>query len=169
MNFPVGWFAKSNRANKSNKSNKSNKLFAVLACVVATMMLAGCPKLGDSVELRGQRFNVELATNDATRARGLMFRESLAPDAGMLFIFDDEQPRAFWMHNCKIALDILYFDQDLKLVSSALSVPPCSLAPSQCPNYASERPAKYVLELAAGRADEIGAVPGDRLSVDLRE
>jgi uncharacterized membrane protein (UPF0127 family) len=140
----------------------------VLASLVAMLMLAGCPKFSDSVELKGQRFNVELATDDATRARGLMFRESLAPNAGMLFIFDDEQPRAFWMHNCKIALDILYFDSDLKLVSSALSVPPCSLAPAQCPSYASEGPAKYVLELAAGRATEIGAVPGDKLSVDLQ-
>ena len=141
---------------------------AALVCIVTTVMLAGCPKFSDSVALRGQKFSVELATTDATRARGLMFRESLAPDAGMLFIFDDEQPRAFWMHNCKIALDILYFDRDLKLVSSALSVPPCSLAASQCPSYASEGPAKYVLELAAGRATEIGVLPGDKLSVDLR-
>jgi len=132
------------------------------------VLLSGCPKFSDSVELRGQRFGVELATDDATRARGLMFREKLGPDAGMLFIFDDEQPRAFWMHNCKISLDILYFDRDLKLVSSALSVPPCSLDPSQCPSYASEKPAKYVLELAAGRATEIGAVVGDKLSVELR-
>ena len=140
----------------------------LLAGLVIMLMLAGCPKFSDSVELKGQRFSVELATNDSTRARGLMFREALAPDAGMLFIFDDEQPRAFWMHNCKIALDILYFDSNLKLVSSALSVPPCSLAPAQCPSYASEGPAKYVLELAAGRATEIGVMPGDKLSVDLR-
>lgn len=140
-----------------------------LASLAAMTLLAGCPKYGDSVELKGTRFGVELATTDATRARGLMFRESLAPDAGMLFIFDDEQPRAFWMHNCKIALDILYFDSNLKLVSSALSVPPCSLAPAQCPNYASEGPAKYVLELAAGRATEIGVVAGDQLRLDLSE
>ena len=139
-----------------------------LVTLATTLLLAGCPKFSDSVELRGQRFGIELATDDATRARGLMFREALAPDAGMLFIFDDEQPRAFWMHNCKISLDILYFDRDFKLVSSALSVPPCSLEPSQCPSYASEKPAKYVLELAAGRATEIGAMPGDKLSVDLR-
>lgn len=132
------------------------------------LVLSGCPKFSDSVELRGQRFGVELATDDASRARGLMFRETLAPNAGMLFVFDDEEPRAFWMHNCKISLDILYFDHDFKLVSSALSVPPCSLDPSQCPSYASEKPAKYVLELAAGRATEIGAVVGDKLSVELR-
>ena len=132
------------------------------------LVLSGCPKFSDSVELRGQRFGVELATDDASRARGLMFRETLAPNAGMLFVFDDEEPRAFWMHNCKISLDILYFDHDFKLVSSALSVPPCSLDPSQRPSYASENPAKYVLELAAGRATEIGAVVGDKLSVELR-
>ena len=144
------------------------KAILALFAVGTALMLSGCPKFSDSVELRGQRFGVELANDDATRARGLMFREALAADVGMLFIFDDEQPRAFWMHNCKIALDILYFDRDFKLVSSALSVPPCSLEPSQCPSYPSEKPAKYVLELAAGRATEIGVMPGDKLSVDLR-
>ena len=73
-----------------------------LVTLATTLLLAGCPKFSDSVELRGQRFGIELATDDATRARGLMFREALGPDAGMLFIFDDEQPRAFWMHNCKM-------------------------------------------------------------------
>ena len=139
-------------------------LMLLTACSLSACASAHSPW----VELAGHRYAIEIADDDAERARGLMFRETLAPDAGMLFVFDDEQPRAFWVHNCKISLDILYFDHDFKLVSSALSVPPCSLDPSQCPSYASEKPAKYVLELAAGRATEIGAVVGDKLSVELR-
>ncbi len=144
-----------------------NLVLKIGAILPLLSLLAGCPKSADFVELKGVRFAVELASNDATRARGLMFRESLERDSGMLFIFDDSQQRAFWMHNCKISLDILYFDADLKLVSSALSVPPCSLEPSQCPNYASEKPAKYVLELAAGRATELAAAAGDLLTLDV--
>jgi uncharacterized protein len=130
------------------------------------LLLSGCPMRENSVQLRGKTFAIEIAKDDATRARGLMFRESLDADKGMLFIFDDASPRNFWMHNCKISLDILYFDESLKLVSSALSVPPCSLPPEQCPNYPSTYPAKYVLELGAGVANQIGVQVGDVLTVN---
>jgi uncharacterized protein len=136
-----------------------------LALVLACTLLGGCPRGGDEVTLKGQSFIVELATNDTTRARGLMFREELAADRGMLFIFEDSAPRSFWMHNCKIALDILYFDENLRYVSGSLSTPPCGL--EQCPNYPSEGAAKYVLELAAGRATELGIAKGDALQLNL--
>jgi uncharacterized protein len=152
-----------------SKSGAEIMKYAVRLALTVTLipLLSGCPKSADFVELKGTRFAVELATDDATRARGLMFRDALERDSGMLFIFDDSQPRAFWMHNCKISLDILYFDAELKLVSSALSVPPCSLEPSRCPNYASDKPAKYVLELAAGRATELAVSVGDALTLDV--
>jgi uncharacterized protein len=140
-----------------------------VSILLGTLLLAGCPQDRDTVTLRGQDYVVELADNDAERARGLMFRESLEADRGMLFIFDDLAPRAFWMHNCKIALDILYFDDKLELVSHALSVPPCNLPPEQCPNYPSLKPAKYVLELAAGTAEKKGVTIGDRLELKLRK
>jgi uncharacterized protein len=134
-----------------------------IACWLMLAMLTVSCSSAPFVELKGQRFSVEIAENDASRARGMMFRDSLAPNAGMLFIFDDEAPRSFWMHNCKIALDILYFDAQFKMVGSALSVPPCNLPPEQCPSYASGAPAKYVLELNAGRTQELGAGIGDVL------
>lgn len=130
-------------------------------------LLAGCPKNQPSVQLLDRNFLVELANDDATRTRGLMFRDTLPEDHGMLFIFDDVQPRSFWMHNCKISLDILYFNEALELVGQALSVPPCNLAPQQCPNYPSVRPAKYVLELNAGTAEKMGVKLGDRLALKL--
>ena len=75
--------------------------------------LAGCAAAGKPwVELRGERFSVEIADDEAERNRGLMFRDQMAADAGMLFLYDAEQPLAFWMKNTRIPLDILYFDQD---------------------------------------------------------
>ena len=138
-----------------------------LASLLLLGLLAGCPKSQPSVQLLDRSFAVELAKDDATRTRGLMFRDSLAEDHGMLFIFDDLQPRSFWMHNCKISLDILYFNDALELVGQALSVPPCNLPPERCPNYPSGRAAKYVLELNAGTAEKMGVKLGDQLTLKL--
>ena len=106
------------------------------------------------VEVGGQRFDVELADDFDERARGLMFRESMPADRGMLFVHENEAPLAYWMKNTKIPLDILYFDADRKLVSIQRGVPPCT-AGDRCPNYPSRGPAKYVLELNAGRSDAL--------------
>lgn len=115
------------------------------------------------VELNGQRFSVEIADDTDEQARGLMFREQMDVDHGMLFIFNGMAPRAFWMKNTRIALDIFYFDQELKLVSVAENVRPCKT--QRCPNYPSEGPAKYVLELNAGLAGKLGSSKGDELSL----
>ncbi|KAF1698682.1 ACR family protein [Pseudoxanthomonas jiangsuensis] len=103
------------------------------------------------VELGGERFQVEVADDDAERARGLMFRDALEPGHGMIFIHDREEPQAYWMKNTRIALDILYFDRERRLVAQQRDVPPCS-AGNRCPAYPSRRPALYVLELNAGEA-----------------
>jgi uncharacterized membrane protein (UPF0127 family) len=103
------------------------------------------------VELGGQRYSVEIADDDAERARGLMFRDRLEDGHGMLFIHEREEPRAYWMKNTRIPLDILYFDDARTLVSQRRDVPPCTLG-DRCPPYASDSPARYVLELNAGEA-----------------
>ncbi len=128
------------------------------------LLLVGCASAGETpwVELKGKRFQVELADDDAERARGLMFRDEMAPDHGMLFIHDLEEPQSYWMKNTKIPLDILYFDHDRKLVSAQEGVPPCS-AGDQCPPYPSAGNALYVLELNAGIAQALAVKPGDKL------
>jgi uncharacterized membrane protein (UPF0127 family) len=106
------------------------------------------------VELGGQRYKVEVADDDLERARGLMFRDELAADTGMLFLHDREEPQAYWMKNTRIALDILYFDDSRRLVAQQRDVPPCS-AGNSCPSYPSNAPARYVLELNAGEAAKL--------------
>jgi uncharacterized membrane protein (UPF0127 family) len=128
------------------------------------VVLSGCASSQPWVELKGQRYVVEVADSHEERARGLMFRDHLEPGTGMLFVHDTEQPLAYWMKNTKIPLDILYFDEDRKLVSVSRGVPPCLLG-NRCPNYPSRGPALYVLELNAGVASQIGAAPGDELTI----
>lgn len=117
-----------------------------------------------AVELHGQRFSVELATDEASREHGLMMRTTLAADHGMLFVFPDTAARGFWMKNTLIPLDILYFDTDRRLVSMQLNVPPCKADP--CPTYPSSGPARYVLELSAGTAARIGAQVTEELKIE---
>lgn len=125
--------------------------------------LSGCASAGDSwVEVGGQRYSVEVADDDAERARGLMFRDQLDPGSGMLFVHEDEEPQAYWMKNTRIALDILYFDADRTLVAQQRDVPPCS-AGNRCPSYPSKVPARYVLELNAGTAAKLNLENGDRI------
>ncbi|KMM74418.1 ACR family protein [Xanthomonas sp. NCPPB 1128] len=133
-------------------------------CVLLLLALSGCASAGGDhwVELGGHRYDVELAQNDATRARGLMFRDQMEADHGMLFIHDREEPQAYWMKNTKIPLDILYFDNQRKLVAQQRDVPPCS-AGDACPPYPSNAPARYVLELNAGQAEQLKLQDGTEL------
>jgi uncharacterized membrane protein (UPF0127 family) len=124
-----------------------------------------CASGGPSVELGGKRFSVEIADSSEEQALGLMFRDSMPEDQGMLFIFPNEAPRSFWMKNTRIPLDIMYFDKDLKMVSISANAKPCRV--SRCPSYPSIAPAKFVLELNAGMASELGVGVGDRLTLDL--
>jgi uncharacterized membrane protein (UPF0127 family) len=136
--------------------------FAAIA--LATIVpLAACANSGPSVEIDGHRYTIEIAEDADSRAHGLMDRTEMAADHGMLFVFQDDAMRSFWMKNTKIPLDMLFFDKDLKLISVQHSVPPCLGDP--CPGYSSGAPARYVLELNAGQAQMLGATPGDELIV----
>jgi uncharacterized membrane protein (UPF0127 family) len=134
-----------------------------LAATLLMLTLPACAEKGPHVELAGHRYGVEIAEDDASRARGLMGRTALAADRGMLFVFQDDAPRAFWMKNTLIPLDILYFDAERRLISVQHDVPPCRADP--CPAYPSGAPARYVLELNAGEARRIGVTSGDELAI----
>jgi uncharacterized protein len=138
------------------------------ALLLLALLLAGCPRESSlaEIELGGERFTVEIVEDDASRAKGLMFRESMPADHGMLFIWPQAEPRAFWMMNTLIALDILYFDSRLRLVDMHLDVQPCP--GTRCPSYPSARPAQYVVELNAGSAARLGLKLGDRLTIRRR-
>lgn len=133
----------------------------LILVLIASAFLAGCASAGHWVELRGERFVVELADDHAERSRGLMHRDRLAEGTGMLFVHEREEPLAYWMKNTRIPLDILYFDARRRLVSVSRAAP-CSLG-DRCPPYPSAGPAMYVLELNAGTARRLGVQAGDEL------
>ena len=132
-----------------------------LTVFICTACMAGDPY----VTLKNERFSVELAETSEQQALGLMFRDTLPDDHGMLFLFPVAAIRSFWMKNTRIALDIFYFDAELKLVSVSENTRPCRT--QRCPSYPSTGPAKYVLELNAGKAAELGVQAGDVLELRL--
>ncbi len=137
----------------------------ILLLSIAILLCSACVAQEPYVVLKGERFTVELAETRDKQALGLMFRDHMEPDHGMLFLFPDEARRSFWMKNTRIPLDIFYFDADLALVSVSEDTPPCRS--QRCPAYPSAGPAKYVLELNAGKAAELGVASGDRLELHL--
>lgn len=103
-------------------------------------------------------FKVEIADDEEERQRGLMYRTTLAPDAGMLFEWTSAAPRAFWMHNTYIPLDIIYIGANGRIISIAAMAKPFDETP-----IPSQGAAKGVLEIAGGRAAELGIDIGDQI------
>ncbi len=108
------------------------------------------------LQIGNQSFFIEVATTPAERQQGLMNRESLPANQGMLFVFEDEAPRNFWMKNTLIPLDMIWINE-AKTIVDIKAAEPCKIA--DCPTYLGAAPAKYVLELNQGvlRA-QVGAV-----------
>lgn len=104
-------------------------------------------------------FKVEVARTESEQARGLMFRESLAPDAGMIFPMDPPRPASFWMKNTIIPLDMIFVRPDGTIARIAADTVPYSLDPVD-----SGEPVSAVLEIAGGRAAELGIAEGDKVS-----
>ncbi|HET7437157.1 MAG TPA: DUF192 domain-containing protein [Thermoanaerobaculia bacterium] len=107
----------------------------------------------------GTQISVEIVADDEARAQGLMFRDSLRPNAGMLFFFPKEGDYPFWMKNTFIPLDMIWIDSTRHVVAIHHDVPPCKADP--CASYPPNANALYVLEVAAGVAQQHALKVGD--------
>lgn len=107
---------------------------------------------------------VEIVDTPSTRAQGLMFRESLGENQGMLFIFEENGNYPFWMKNTLIPLDIIWIDEELKILHIA-EAEPCEEDP--CGNYGPGNNALYVFETNKGFAREHGINVGDFIMLKL--
>ena len=103
--------------------------------------------------------DIEVADTDSARERGMMQREGFpTPTSGMLFPFDEERERSFWMANTPLALDLFFINADSQVVSIHKYA-----QPNTADQIPSEGPAQYVLETPAGFADSYGLLEGDRV------
>ena len=104
------------------------------------------------------KFEVELATTPAEREKGLMFRKTMGANAGMLFLYPDEEAVSFWMKNTLIPLDMLFLKADGRIVHIAHDAKPLDETP-----IPSGEPVRAVLELNGGTAAALGIKEGDRV------
>ncbi len=104
------------------------------------------------------RFNVEVAEDNASQMRGLMYRTHLAADAGMFFDFHDDHLRAFWMKNTVLPLDMLFIRADGTISSIAANATPYSVKA-----ITSSEPVRAVLEINGGRAAALDIKPGEKV------
>jgi uncharacterized membrane protein (UPF0127 family) len=111
----------------------------------------------------GQKIKAERMVYTTDLARGMMFRDSLAPDRGMLFFHEREGNYSYWMYQVRIPLDIIWMDRNRRIVEIVADAPPCKTAASQCAHYGGRERAQYVLEIGGGMAARYGLK--DRKSV----
>jgi uncharacterized protein len=100
--------------------------------------------------------DIEIADDEGERMRGLMDRLNLPENAGMLFIFNNDEPRSFWMKNTFIPLDIIFINSNKEIVSIQKDTQPKTTTP-----IPSDFPARYVLEVNTGFTDRYNIKPGD--------
>lgn len=160
------WKAFAIRAAIGFLQNRARRLSTAAVLVSAlALALAGDPAAGadpHTLEIVSQSgvhvFSVELAVTDEDRARGLMFRRELPDGKGMLFDFGRDQEVAMWMQNTLIPLDMLFVDQQGRIINIHERAVPGSLDP-----IAAAAPARAVIELNGGTAARLGIRPGDQV------
>ncbi|HWM83155.1 MAG TPA: DUF192 domain-containing protein [Pseudolabrys sp.] len=140
-------------------------LLLVLGAVVSGAAVSGAAVL-QTVEIATRSgvhaFSVEMATNDAERAKGLMYRKELPEGRGMLFDFGRDQEVSMWMKNTYVSLDMIFIRADGRIARIAENTEPLSTR-----IVSSGGPVRAVLEVVAGTARKLGIAPGDRVAHPL--
>ncbi|MEM9925895.1 MAG: DUF192 domain-containing protein [Cyanobacteria bacterium P01_D01_bin.50] len=111
----------------------------------------------------GTKIQLEVARTPQQQAMGLMYRQALPDNRGMLFEFDSPQPVSFWMLNVPVPLDMVFLRQGTVQYIAA-SVPPCKQKP--CPTYGPKTLIDQVIELRSGRAAELSLKKGDKVIIN---
>lgn len=114
--------------------------------------------------IAGRKISLEVARTPTEQATGLMHRDTIADDRGMLFVFEPARPVGFWMKNVRFPLDMIFLENG-QVKAIAPAVPPCQSEP--CQTYGPETPVNQVIELRGGRAAELGIRVGDRLDIQF--
>ena len=153
---------------------KNNKtiIFIIILSLIATLLLTICNQFfsNNKVEKENEAikvcieencFDVEIADTLKEREMGLMNRDYLAPEDGMLFIFENEEIHNFWMKNTLIPLDMIWINENKKIIYIEKNAEPCKV--ERCKLFGPNEKAKYVLEINGGLMEGMGVKTGDEI------
>ncbi len=138
-----------------------SRIFFVLFIVVAITLIGYLTTLNykSKVIVNGKTFVVDVSDTAYTKMKGLSGRAPLKENEGMIFIFDKPEKEGFWMKDMNFPIDIIWIDENLTVNHLEKSV-----SPSTYPNiFYPPTPSKYVLEVLAGQAEEMGLKVGDKV------
>ena len=140
------------------------------------LTLAGCGYSTDATGLLttediqlpdGAHIRAEVKRSASEKTRGMMYRDSLPRDKGMLFLNAQPERSAYWMANCRFPLDIIWISAERRVVEISAETPPCPGGGYDCPSFGGHEPAQYVLELNAGEAQKHAVRVGSTLTFNL--
>jgi uncharacterized membrane protein (UPF0127 family) len=153
-------------------------------CLGLLLVAAGCDKAADvptvSMKIGTKTYNLEVADTEAACEHGLMERDTLAADGGMIFVFDAPKVQTFWMHHTRFDLDIVFLDETGKVVAAEFVDQAGNPLKDEKGNFIqtntmkaydektvtrSASPANYAIELTAGEYKACGVKPGDVLTI----
>lgn len=145
------------------------------AAAAATAQMPADAEPRERVTINGHDFHLEYAADAASRARGLMGRDEIDEDGGMIFIYPRPNMLSFWMKDCLVDIDLIFLDGRGRVVDAfAMKMaPPRSADESQreyearLRRYVSHRPAQFAIELRAGWLDRLKLTRGDEIELDL--
>ena len=143
-------------------------LFGLIAVVILGLILVFAMRIKNSpvknkIYMAGKELYVEIADTEESRESGLMYRNFLPENQGMLFVFDSEDYHAFWMRNTYIPLDIIWIDQNSKIVDIKTDFKPCTMP--NCEAYKPIKKAMYVVEVNTGWTEKNNVKVGDSVSL----
>ncbi len=142
-------------------------LLSLLFALPLTLPLAAGG--GGTVVAKGHRFMAEVAVTEREQQKGLMFRQTLAKDRCMIFLYGEDGQHPIWMKNCYISLDVAWLDADGRVVGLIPDIPPCSpMLGDNCPNYGADFVCRHFIEFPVGTFKRIGLKKGDKLGWDLQ-
>jgi uncharacterized membrane protein (UPF0127 family) len=143
-----------------------------LVLFALVLLLVGCASKTSPIEdlltrdvtlPGGQIIKAESAVDTRDMLRGLMFRASLAPDHGMLFVHPVSGRYSYWMYQTYIPLDMIWMDESHNIVELVESAPPCQTAASKCAHFGGHETARFVLELNGGSIRKFGIKSGQTI------
>lgn len=147
---------------KTELARKLAVAIAVAIALVSVAVIANLGKQSSGLTIGGDEFSIEIASSPSQRSLGLSGRESLGTKDGLLFVFQKDGMHEFWMKDMKFSIDMIWLDSNGVIVHIEPSV-----SPSTFPElFSSQSPARYVLEVNAGVAEQYHLQLGDNLDID---